>query len=113
MVRVLWVDAVSEDKWQDVQEAKDSFVGDWNVQSIGYLIEDDPEHGYIVLGGSVGLEGDVCMTLKIPRGMIKEVVKLSRKGDRKRKPGKPKPVIDRKPTDENLKSTEGTDRESA
>jgi len=90
MVRVLWVDAVSEDKWQDVEEAKDSFMDDWNVQSIGYLIKNEPEDSYIVLGGSVGLEGDVCMTLKVPRGMIKEITHLSRKGSKKVR--KPKPA---------------------
>lgn len=71
MVYVWWVDAVSDDAWQSEEAALSGLKDDWVVQSCGFLFE--VQDDYIKLVGSVGLEGDVCMIIKIPRGMIRKI----------------------------------------
>ena len=74
-VEVEWEDAASEDRWQEMDEAVVGLSRPWLVRSIGYLIH-DTEDG-VILAGSVDPEDSVCMTLKIPRGMIKEITPLT------------------------------------
>lgn len=73
MVYVEWYDACSEDAWQSADEAIAHRTEDWLVKSVGFLIKEDKE--LIQLCGSAGFT-DVCMTLKIPRGMVKKMVDL-------------------------------------
>lgn len=73
-VEVEWEDAASEDKWQTMAEAVDGLERPWMVNSIGYLIHDTPEG--VILAGSIDPEGNVCMALKIPRGMIRKIERV-------------------------------------
>lgn len=73
-VTVEWEDAASEDKWQEMSEAIAGLARPWIVNTVGYLIHDTDEG--VILAGSIDPEGSVCMTLKIPRGMIRKIEQM-------------------------------------
>lgn len=73
-VMIEWEDAASEDKWQSLEQAISGLSKPWMVSSIGYLIH-EAEDG-VILAGSFDPEGNVCMTLKVPRGMIRKFERM-------------------------------------
>lgn len=77
LVEIEWEDAASEDRWQDRDEAIDGLAKPWLVRSVGHLIHDTQDG--VILAGSIDPEGSVCMTLKIPRGMIRKIAELEPK----------------------------------
>jgi hypothetical protein len=78
-VAVYWVDAVSDDAWCSDSSYLSGISEEQTVCTIGHLmfIDDD----CLVIGGSVGRAGDYCMRIKVPRGMVKRVVRMNEAGE--------------------------------
>lgn len=77
LVLVEWEDASNVAEWHDREEAAafDQFEFDWHCTNVGYLIRDDDEC-VVVAARASGCFQQVGLFERIPRGMVKRVVKL-------------------------------------
>lgn len=77
LVEVVWEDAVSDDPWKSLAEAlQEADDSEHLIHSVGYMLRETDQ--YIFMGGSTDMLRDVCMTLKIPRGMVRSITPLTR-----------------------------------
>lgn len=67
MVLITWVDAVSEDQWQNLESAKD--LHPCQIETLGFLIDKNITRYLVAL--SVDAENEsVSQTLAIPRAWV-------------------------------------------
>lgn len=71
IVVVDWFDICSRTGWHDLQDAR----SDYNVTSVGYLLESDKEA--VVIAQSVAEQVRCAESLTIPRVNIKKVKKIA------------------------------------
>ena len=73
LVRVKWIDTVTDDSWVTKESAKKWSRRDFECESVGWLIEKDRKHVIIV---SMKGGDDVAMSQKIPRGCVKSIKRI-------------------------------------
>lgn len=72
-IHVVWHDAVSEDAWQELPQAKELRPHD--IHTLGYLIEEDDQRIVIALNLDIEREG-ASQTISIPKTWLLERYKV-------------------------------------
>ena len=79
-VRIVWLDAFSEDEWKDVETY--DFTSEYYVESFGYLVKETKNYHYLApnLGKNDGRWEAGCM-MGIPRKMVLEMDDYPKKAE--------------------------------
>jgi len=74
VLRVVWIDAFTNDSPWSESDAAVKEQGQYIVQTVGFYLGQDKE--YMRLSMSRGNKDDTCMFFNIPLGMIRECERL-------------------------------------